>query len=253
MNKALVRQAWNGLAVLSVCNLVGLAGLTAVLAAKGALSRERLHQMVAALRGEYDGKAPGASGEKMEAPQEKPAVEGGASAKVSEPLMQVTSGSPVDESRKALAAQEMALREKNRFDAEIQQRLALANSALLDITQKREALNAEREAFEKQQQRQAGVRDEEGFKKELEVFNTLKPTQAFEYLARKDAAQAARILMEMDSRTAAKILEAARSPDQKQKADDILVRMREVAPAKADAVNPGETKSGETTAGESKP
>lgn len=235
MKRALMRQAWNGVAVFSVFNLAGMAALTGVLAAKGALSRDRMRQMVAVLRGEFDGKVPISGEDSVESSPAPQATEPASTPHLSEPLMTMTSGSPLDQSRTVLAAQEMAMRQKQRFEAEVQQRLALANSVLLDIAQKREALKAEREAFERQKQQVAVLRDEEGFKKELDVFNTLKPAQAFDYLARKDAAQAARILMAMDSRTAAKILEAARSPEQKQKADEILTRMREVAPAKADA------------------
>ncbi len=252
--KGMLRQVYELGAVFAIINLAGVAGVAGYLGLSGKLNAERAHRIAEVLQGKLDDYQPpegedaehGTTGEKNGETHEgsgeasaadahgKPADGHGASTEG-----HAGTGShktSVDQSREAVTDRELALRERNRFEAEINQRLALANSIMLQVTTKLDSLHAEVDAFEKRKSSEAGLRDDEGFKKELEVFKTLKPAQAFEYLSRKDVAESARLLIEMDPRTIGAILQSAKTPDTKKKADEILGKMREVAPASASQV-----------------
>jgi len=244
----LIRQLYQVFALVAVLNVLGGAGLAGFLATSGQLTPDRARQMIRALRGELDGAegqspAPRAGGKTEGGAETEPAsAEPGAQAGHSaadpgEPgQTQRPLATALDRSREARMDREIILRERNRFEAEINQRLALSNSIMLQITSKLDGLHDEMDAFERKKLEESGFRDTEGFKKELEVFNTLKPGQAFEYLLLKEVTEAARLLMEMDPRTVAKILESAKSDEQKKKADEILQKIRAVSPAQADQV-----------------
>ncbi|MCG3129759.1 MAG: hypothetical protein FLDDKLPJ_00494 [Phycisphaerae bacterium] len=235
-----IRQGYDLAAVFSMLNLLALAGVIVFLAVGGHLTPERVRQVVEVMRGtavvapeeELTGEGAGPEDTEPATPDAPTPSEEG-SAVVEEPIVAARPQTSSDLTQASLIEREIALRERNRFEAEINQRLALSESIMLQITTRLDELNAQRAAFEKQKQDDAGVKDDEGFRKELEVFNSLKPTQAFDYLIRKDADQAARLLMEMDTRTVAKILESAKSADHKAKADEILAAIRKVAPARA--------------------
>lgn len=260
--KGMLRQVYELGAVFAIINLAGVAGVAGYLGLSGKLNAERAHRIAEVLQGKLDdyqppegedaehgttrektGETPEGSGEASAAADAhgKPADGHGASTDGHGASTEGHAGTgshktSVDQSREAVTDRELALRERNRFEAEINQRLALANSIMLQVTTKLDALHAEVDAFEKRKSSEAGMRDDEGFKKELEVFKTLKPAQAFEYLSRKDVAESARLLIEMDPRTIGAILQSAKTPDTKKKADEILGKMREVAPASASQV-----------------
>ncbi|MCC7293907.1 MAG: hypothetical protein IT449_17750 [Phycisphaerales bacterium] len=260
--KGMLRQVYELAAVFAIINLAGVAGVAGYLGMSGKLNAARAHRIAEVLQGKLDdyqspegedaghattgegtGAAPEGSGEAgAEAEAQSGSADGhgaaadGHGAAVTGHDATGAHKTSVDQSREAVTDRELALRERNRFEAEINQRLALANSIMLQVTTKLDSLHAEVDAFEKRKTSEAGLRDDEGFKKELEVFKTLKPAQAFEYLSRKDVAESARLLIEMDPRTIGAILQSAKTPDTKKKADEILVKMREVAPASASQV-----------------
>ncbi|GMU36568.1 MAG: hypothetical protein KJ057_11045 [Phycisphaerae bacterium] len=235
-----IRQGYDLAAVFSMLNLLALAGVAAYLVVGGHLTPERVRQVVEVMRGTavaapeegLAGDGAGAEGAEP-ATDDAPAAAESTGVIAEEPIVAARPRTSSDLTQTSLIEREIALRERNRFEVEINQRLALSESIMLQITTRLDELNARRAAFEKAKQEEAGVKDEEGFRKELEVFNSLKPTQAFDYLIRKDADQAARLLMEMDTRTVAKILESAKSAEHKAKADEILSAIRKVAPARA--------------------
>lgn len=259
--KGMLRQVYELAAVFAIVNLAGVAGVAGYLGMSGKLNAERAHRIGEVLQGKLDGYVPpegedaahGTTGEATGETNEGSGDAGAADAHGSVPEGPSPSAgghgasaeahgsagshkTSVDQSREAVTDRELALRERNRFEAEINQRLALANSIMLQVTTKLDALHAEVDAFEKRKTSEAGLRDDEGFKKELEVFKTLKPAQAFEYLSRKDVAESARLLIEMDPRTIGAILQSAKTPDTKKKADEILGKMREVAPTSVSQV-----------------
>ena len=81
-----------------------------------------------------------------------------------------------------------------------------------------------------QQNTRREVDQSRGFKKELELFSQMKPKQSLEFLKAKQPEDAAHLLLEMPTRSAKKIIESAKTPDDRQTMTEILRLMGEVAP-----------------------
>ena len=79
------------------------------------------------------------------------------------------------------------------------------------------------------------------FNKQVEIYGGLAPKIAVQHLlGLSDADEAARILLEMDTRRAKKIVEAAKHPEHMQQMKIILQRLREVAPDRSSELGTGE-------------
>ncbi len=121
--------------------------------------------------------------------------------------------------------------EAERIKAELDQRLALNNSIMLRVTAEKESLQRQREEAVKREQAVAAERASEGFQKQIAIYEGLAPKVAVQHLlSLNDPEQAAKILMEMETRKAKKIVEAAKRGDQLARMQAILERVREVAP-----------------------
>ncbi len=213
----MLKKLYSLVALLCVLNMVVLAGAGVFVYAKGYLSADKLERVSAVLREEEP-----AEPEATSVPAQPVALAGG---------VDEVAGAPGDLSMRSQHEQEIALREMQRFRDEMDQRMALNNRIMLQISTRREALEREMDKFQQQQKQEAEVVDDVGFKKELEVFETLKPAVALErLLAKADVDDAARIVLEMDTRKVAKMIEAAKTPPEKQKVQVVLERIREVSP-----------------------
>lgn len=234
----MLRRLYNVAAALALMHMLALAGAGVLLGSRGYLAPDKLRGVVQVLRGEAPAPGPptgtedaaDAEGNSLGTPS--PGANAG-------PAAIAGGGGPgaVDVAQVAQDAQEIAYREMERFKDEMDQRLALNNAIMLQITTRREALERDVQAFAQRQVSEVEVKDDEGFKKELEIFETLKPAVAMERLLGKGSVEdAARLMLQMDSRKVAKIIESAKTPSEKQRLQIILDRIREVAPEKLEDV-----------------
>ena len=133
---------------------------------------------------------------------------------------------------------EIMRRKAERIKAELDQRLALNNSIMLRVMTEREAFKQELEAAAEHEKAASWERQKEGFDKQVEIYQGLAPKVAIEHLlGLPEPDEAARLLLEMDTRKAKKIVEAAKRPDQMQQMKVILQRLREVAPDRSSELN----------------
>ena len=122
---------------------------------------------------------------------------------------------------------EVYRREGDRIQEEIRQRLALSNSILLRTTTERQNFRREREVAAKESEGKKRERQAAGFQKQVAILEGVKPKTAITHLLSiGDSQEAAAILMEMDDRKAKQIVEAAKTPAQRQKIGAILQEMK---------------------------
>lgn len=222
-NPSIAKRVYDGVALFAILNLLGLAGLIAFLASSDAVSGEKLRHMVAVMRGEEPDPDKGVP----------PDAPGGGAEKAGAAAGQATGDEP------EVDAQVMRL-EGERIKAELDQRLALNNSILLRVMTERERFEEEQREAVRQQQRSAQQRKSEGFKKQIAIYESLSPKIALEHLldmAEPDVAAAT--LLEMNTRKAKKIVEAAKRGGQMAKMKLILRRVREVAPDRVEELESG--------------
>lgn len=220
MRGGMLRKAYDIAATLALLNLLGLAGLVGALVATGRLDRERGIQLVQVLRGEtpmadVPPTMPATTQAELENPEVAPLPTGAAPSETAEVLR----------------------REAERLRTELDQRLALSNRILLRVSMERETLQREQAEAARRQQETEAEADTTGFRKQVEIFEGLSSKIAIDYLLNVgDPDDAARLLVAMDPRKSRKIVEAAKAEPQKAAMQQILQRVREVAPATADEI-----------------
>ncbi len=212
---SMIRRAYDGLALFALLNVLGVGALGAVLVSGGVLNAEKARRIVGIMRD-----TDVSSGD--EAVPEEP-VDAGMD--VAQPAAGTDA---VVESQMDV---EIIRRESERIKAELDQRLALNNSILLRVVTERERFQRELEEAASRQEESFKRRREEGFRKQIAIYESLSPKVAIQHLlALEEPDDAARILLEMETRKAKKIVEAAKRGDQIEKMKRILWRVREVAP-----------------------
>lgn len=212
---SIFRRAYDGLALFALLNVLGVGALGAYLVSGGVLNADKARRIVGVIRGTD------VSLDDETAPEEP--VEAGTDA------TQPAAGTDaVVESQMDV---EIIRRESERIKAELDQRLALNNSILLRVVTERERFQRELEEAASRQEESLKRRREEGFRKQIAIYESLSPKVAIQHLlALEEPDDAARILLEMETRKAKKIVEAAKRDDQVEKMKKILWRVREVAP-----------------------
>lgn len=215
-NPSLLRRTYDAVALFSMVNLLGLGALGIILFNRGALNSAKGRRILAVLRGqdlaELDRRAAGAAADHAaEQPDQGTDV--------------------VTESEVGI---EIMRREGERIKAELDQRLALNNSILLRVTAERDRIKHDRDELAREREASMQQRRADGFKKQIAIYESLKPKVAVHHLlALAEPDEAARILVEMNTGRARKIVEAAKEPDQLSKMLVILRRVREVAPERS--------------------
>ncbi len=194
--------------ILAILHLLGLAGLMGLLWSKGTLSTDRVQLIAGVLRGEYDPPSEDESG---------PAVSQDAETE-----------SPQAALTQEQLEVEMTRRQLERQKTELEQRLEL-------VLREMARVQREREYFEERRQREAEVVRKKGeqnyrrgFEKQLDLFGKMKPQVAVEYLLSRDVEEATELLRALDTRKGKKIIEAARTPNQRKKMDEILKLLPEL-------------------------
>lgn len=209
----ILRQVYVYAAVLALLNVIALACFLGVAVAGGSLDVERVRRAVAAFR---DGPEIVADDEAV---QQRPA-ETSAGAE-----------SLVDHAgAEAHMDMEILHREAERIKVELAQRLALNNSIMLKVRGERQAFQAEREAAAKRDEEQRKSIRDEGFEKQVAIFDSLSPKIAVQHLlGMNDPDAAAKILMALAPDRARKIVEAAKRDPELTQMQVILQRVREAA------------------------
>ncbi len=220
-NPSTMRRTFDAFALVAILNILGLVALVGVTIQNGTLNREKAQRMLAVLRGEDM---------ESDTTAEENAEDG---TTAEEPAKGMA---PNAESEMSI---EVMRREGERVKAELDQRLALNNSILLRVTAERERIQDEKDAVARQQEESTKQRMTEGFKKQIDIFESLAPKVAVQHLlSLSDPDEAAKILLEMSTGRAKKIVESAKRGDQMIKMKAILRRIRDVAPDRSGDLDP---------------
>jgi len=211
----MLKRTYDSMALVALLNVLGIAALTGFLVNNGGLTREKVAGMLRVVRGE------GVVVEPDEAAQD-----GGA-----EQANQSKEAAPATVSQDDV---EVLRLEAERIKTELDQRLALNNSIMLKVMTEREAFRKEQEQAAKRRAAIASERQEVGFKKQIAIYEGLPARLAVQHLLDMEAPDAAaRILLELSTDQAKKIVKSAKRGEQIERMEDILRRVRDVAPVQA--------------------
>lgn len=215
---SLVKKAYDGVALFAIVNLLALVGLAAYAMTSGILSKDKAVQIATVLSG--------GGSEKEGESSEELLVAQGESGETSS-TAQSTGSSRDDLS--------ILRYESDRLKAELDQQLALVHGMMLRVTTARESFASQRKAEMQRRESQNKTREEGGFKKQVEIYQALRPKVAMEHmLSLGSLDDAAAILMQMTTRKAKSIIESAKRRDQMDKMKEILKRVSESAPERSD-------------------
>ncbi|MDO8630634.1 MAG: hypothetical protein Q7R41_09070 [Phycisphaerales bacterium] len=221
--RGIFKRAYDAIALLALLNIVGLVGVVGVLAGTGALTKEKARSMVEILRAPK----PSATTKATPAGDGTMPAAGGPR----------TGSTTTPQTSPALSDMEMEVvhREAERIKAEIDQRLALANSIMLKVRTEREAFHKDRDTAAKQEQTTQARQQDEGFRKEIAILESLSSKMALQHLlGLNDPDQAAKTLMAMDTDRAKKIVESAKRGEDLQRMKVIVQRLRDASPNRGD-------------------
>ncbi len=213
---SIFKRAYDTVTLFALLNMLAVGGLGAYLVGSRVVDAEKARRIVSVLRDEDLAQTDTAA---------------------TQPPAEATTEAAGPDTGTAAVSQmdiEIMRRESERIKAELDQRLALNNSILLRVMTERERFQREQEESAQQQEASRKRRGEDGFKKQLAILEALSPKVAVQHLlAVSDPDDAARILLEIETRKAKKIVEAAKSGDQMETMKLILRRVREVAPQRS--------------------
>ncbi len=181
-----MKRLWPIASVVAVVNLAVLFGLLAIAWSQGWLTPERVQGAMAVLKGE---------GEDADAAEDD------------------TTGNEVPKSAGERIQRNEQVEEQYRIELvrrerEIHNAWGLLESQQLALLQEREALKESKQRFEQEVQLRAQAEGNSGLKRELEIISGLKAGEAKNLLRQKNDADVVRILMALDERKAAKIVQA---------------------------------------------
>lgn len=213
----IVKKLYHVVALVALLGVVPLAATAAILATSGRLTGQKLEQIAAVLREDGTDEATDAEDQPAEA---------------AEPAESSVAAEPELDPR---TEAELLHREAQRVRTELDQRLAMVNRVLLDVQQQRKEFEEQQQMAARALQQREESMTTEGFQKQLEYLMSLSPKVALDHLlAAPDPADAARMLVAMDTRQGKKIIESARTGDQQEQMRVIMQKMREVAPDRVD-------------------
>jgi len=205
----MLKKAYRIVALVALLHFVAAAGVVGYLVATGKLTAEQAERIAEVLRGEL-AQPQGAQADTIE--------EAPPPANSAESL------------QRGQLREEMGRYRADRRRTELEQQAAAARAALLQVTREREALERQVASFESRQQTRKKQEESVGFKKDLSLLSSLKPKDSLYFLLQKSPEDAAKVLLLMETRKAKRIIEAARSPAQKQRMGQIMQLLGEMAP-----------------------
>ena len=104
---------------------------------------------------------------------------------------------------------------------------AMAEAARLEVLRERERMEQQRKQWEASRQKELEASQQSGVQKELDYLASIKPAQSLMLLRGKPDAEAARVLMAMETRKGKKIIELCKTPDEQEWCKRILELIRE--------------------------
>lgn len=218
-SRSLLKRVYEMAALLALLNVLVLGGVVAAAVATKSVTGEKLERMMDILR------------EQEPAPEE----EEDTSAEAEKPTQAASVIAADDASAQSQVSEEVMRREAARVKEELDQQLALVQRAVMVHSMKSEEFEHRQAEAAKQEQDISNERDEAGFTKMVEIYNGLSPKVAVEMLlSMPEPDDAARILLAMDGRKAKKLVEAAKKINRMDTMQDVLQRVREVAPRRSD-------------------
>lgn len=202
-----MKRVYHILALMALINLFAVAGLIGFLVYSGKLTRERADQIAAILRGEE--------------------LAGASSAAASQPAATTTAPAGSRETiARDQARKELYALMAERHLREMEDRRLLNQQIQLDVNRQLEKIEQDKKSFEEQRQELAEVNRQDGFERELALFNSIDPKNARDQLKMRKDADAVLLMMKMDEGRARKVVDACKTDDEKLWIGRILIQMQ---------------------------
>jgi phosphotransferase system HPr-like phosphotransfer protein len=201
------RKIVNILGILSLLVVLGAGGTAAYLAIRGTLTGSSVRAAVAALTSQP---APEDAASSQPAAASRPTIRNAGALH-----------GPGQEGEAAIMGELEMLRRQ------VANERAMAEAARLEVLRERERMEQQRKQWEASRQEELESSQQSGVQKELEYLASIKPAQSLMLLRGKADAEAARVLMAMETRKGKKIIELCKTPDEQQWCKRILELIRE--------------------------
>ncbi len=213
----MIKKVYHVVALLALLNLAAVGAGIGYLVGTGVLGAEQMERIAAVLRNEL------------------PEPTAARAEEVEEVAAPTRSAESIDQEQ---IEDEMLRLRTDRRRAELQQQATMVAAARLEVTRQREALERRNDELRAQAQLREKEEDSVGFQKELELFSAMKPKVAVSYLLEKPQEDAAALLLQMETRKAKRLIEAAKAPAQRRAMAEVLQMLREMSPQQAEALAP---------------
>jgi flagellar motility protein MotE (MotC chaperone) len=216
----MLKRLYHVLAWLAVANLFAVGGLVGYLFASGKLNAERVNQIAVVLRGEFP---------KPQVQTTRPAVE----------------DEKPQTSREELARLEARKRYyeliSDRHRRDLDDRNSLGQTIQMDVDRHLEQIQTKEQEITKQTQQVRQAAERGGFQQTLEIYSDMEPKLARDTLKGIKDADAAQVLLQMDSGRRKKIFNACKTPEEKAWLSRMMLAMRglDVAQPAAATVDAG--------------
>jgi len=222
----IIKRTYDMLALFVMLNVLGVGGLAGYLVSAGTIDGTMLRTIGSVLKGD----------ELVPVVPEDEEKQTDATEEVKKkPLVRF--GDIDNDDPQAQMEIELLQREAERIQVELDQRLKLINSILLRVENERQAFKKERKDAERIDDAKIEERRDEGFEKQIAIFEALSAKVAVQHLlGMNDPQEAAKILIALDTDKAKKIVEAARRGEDLTKMQAILQRLRDAAPGRSKAL-----------------
>lgn len=214
-----MKKAFQAISVASIFFFIAFIGFTATLAARGALSPQRVDAAVAALRGEVAASQPTASRpHALAASQPAPAEH----------------SAPHD--AEAARIQRIAMDRRIR---EIEDQWDMLHAAQVEFLREKEEFAEQRRKWQEQQNARVETGAMPGANKELEYLSGIKATLAKDLMRQKKDDDVVQLLLQMEARTGRKIIESCKTEEERLWIGRILNLLRQRNDRQAEALTAG--------------
>jgi len=211
----MLRRIYDTIALASLLTIVLLCGLAGYLAAKGNLTGQRLRAAFEALTSQP---AEGAASQPASRPTAGPASEVLAAGRESEQVM---------------------LQRFELLKRQLENEKALLEAARIAFIREKEAFERAKKQWQQKQEQRLKELAKSGFQKELEYLSSISPKQALALLRQKQEAEAAQLLMAMETRKGKKIIESCKTDEERKWIGRILELIRQQDSVQAAALAGG--------------
>lgn len=224
-----MKRLWDVLVLTLAVNFLALAGCVGWLYGSGRLDRDRVVKMRALVFPPAPVAAPPATQPAAVDPTTRPTL------KLEELLARqsgLPAGQQVEFIRQTFDAQMAQLERRDRELADLKVQIDLANAKL---TADRAALDADRKRLTDDQQQARKLAGDQGFQDSLALYTSMPPKQVKTVFLTLTDETVMRYVEAMPPRTAAKVIKEFKSPDEIDRIQRILEKMRNAGPTTQDA------------------